>query len=636
MLSGVTGGFTPWSLVQRVSPRSHVRVQVRLPDGSVDPANEYRRAWNIAGPDPGVPWAMPLADDEGRYHFLVFDFDAHSGDGDAATRDMAALVSLLERVGNLPYVVCESSPGRGFHVWLALSDPLPARDVRSISDPASRWLPSLDTTPLNSAGTGLARTPGSPHRFGGASTILYGDATCLLAPTITHADVIRLADELERVAPAPPPPTYRKADVPTVVTLVDIQGHRHLPGAKLPLGPVAHRALTEPLGDDQDASAVLFTVLLGAARARWRFQDLLAHLATAPGLEHARSSQGASRRIPRGRSQQLALLERQWERALTTAAATRPLPGTGAEELAERCELVALTVAAARAHADASPGRWAPPAAAGRRASQQCAVDRAVLDEIHRIALHCLQLDVGVSLRTLAQRVPAGKEAVRQALQRLAAEGWVRLAQPAAGTSSAVWSIDPNGVFHSRALQMRTLGGPTPQRRPLLSRLDELRKLGYHDVFTARALGCAAGRLYAHLRTQPGLHPAQLALTAGVELTSCHMLLERLSQAGLAWSLDGRWRAHPRSMLDTAAEELGVVGVLDERAMRYKIEQATWAYLQAELQGAANPILRPSRSTRLVRLVDGSSVHLAPYPRGVDGRLDWRTARELIATAHAA
>lgn len=639
---GVSSGVLPrihaWELVRTLSPRSHVRLSRALPDGSPSPENTYPLRHNVAGPAPSVPWAMHLADDDGHYHYLVFDLDSHGGTADAS-RDMATLVALLERLGTLPYVVCESSPDRGYHVWIALSEALPADEAAQLARTAKRLLPSLDTTPLNKAGTGAVRTPGAPHRFGGVSTVLYGDTRSLVSPTADRAAVAQFNAALTAEAPTPVAPAYEDLDGIGALTLVDELGHRHLPGQKVSLGPKANDALFASLTAHQDASAVLFTALLGAARARWRYDDMRALLDTAPGLEHARTRGGASpsRRIARSQHEAERILARQWARAVAVASTTRPLAAVKAAGLDERCDIAARIFEEAQAHANASPGRWSPPPYAGRRAAQQSAVDRAVLDELHRIALHSLQVNVGASIRTLAQRLPVGKEAVRRAVLRLAQEGWIRQVEPAAGVAAAVWSIDPDGVFHSRATSTRPLGGPAPLRRQLLEAATTAQRCTNHDAFTSHGLGYSAGRTYAALLPLTrGSTVPQLALLTGTTPEHCRSSLERLALAGAAWCLDGRWHAREAGVLDAIAAEHGVTGTLAERAWRYQAEQATWAYFQAELEALRSPILRQRSATRLIALGSKPAVALGPYPRRHDGRLDWPTAKELVTAMTAA
>src|SRR3954447_26468248 len=96
------------------------------------------------------------------------------------------------------------------------------------------------------------------------------------------------------------------------------------------------------------ASAVLWRVLLGAVRARWRLEQLRKLLPTAPGLEHVRTERRGHQRVPRPRGEQRAWLRRQWQRARTHVRTS----GTGADPtFSARCSPLVAAVAAGQARA---------------------------------------------------------------------------------------------------------------------------------------------------------------------------------------------------------------------------------------------------------------------------------------------
>lgn len=314
-----TYAFDPWALVQAVSPRAYVRTQVMRPDGTVDPAdNTYPNTHPVASSGPRAPWAMWLADANTDYRFLVFDFDAHSHPLEQARDDTTAFTQLLDNLA-VDYVECESSPGRGYHVWVALADPLPPPVAGAIADVAKRLYPTLDKGPINGAGTGLARTPGAPHRMGGASRILRGHPALLTNPTTNRERVDAIAAALDDIAPPAPPQHFTST---STLTLIDVEGHPYLPGPKRPLGETARASFLGSHSAHQDTSAVLHAALLGAARARWRYSDLEALLPTAPGLEHARSERTGRTRAPRAARETNTILSRQWQRAVHHVATT--------------------------------------------------------------------------------------------------------------------------------------------------------------------------------------------------------------------------------------------------------------------------------------------------------------------------
>jgi len=200
----IGAGLTAWELAQRISPRAHVQAAATTATGEVLPHNTYPRRVNIAGPDPLVPFVVPLADEEGAFHLIGFDFDAHNSPAEQAHHDAYALVAVLERLGDLPYLVCESGPSGGLHVWLAAAEPIPANVVATLARAAARSYPTLGIEPLLNPTTGGLRPPGSPHRHGGRSTITFGDVSVLLQPATTLPALRRLIGALDSTQPATP------------------------------------------------------------------------------------------------------------------------------------------------------------------------------------------------------------------------------------------------------------------------------------------------------------------------------------------------------------------------------------------------------------------------------------------------
>ena len=144
------------------------------------------------------------------------------------------------------------------HVWLAAAEPIPAGVVATLARAAARSYPTLGIEPLLNPTTGGLRPPGSPHRHGGRSTITFGDVSVLLQPATTLPALRRLIGALDSAQPATP--------VAEGLALVDGRGRLYLPGHRTALGTAATTALRTTPSLDADASAVLFSVLLGAAR----------------------------------------------------------------------------------------------------------------------------------------------------------------------------------------------------------------------------------------------------------------------------------------------------------------------------------------------------------------------------------
>ena len=88
----------------------------------------------------------------------------------ARSRSREDLLDLLDRAG-ADYLVAESGPGGGRHVWAALAEPVDAETVAGLARLMRHLCPTLDLAPLTNPATGCVRPPGAPHRAGGASEV---------------------------------------------------------------------------------------------------------------------------------------------------------------------------------------------------------------------------------------------------------------------------------------------------------------------------------------------------------------------------------------------------------------------------------------------------------------------------------
>ena len=370
-----------WALTGILSPRPTVRVIVHELDGEL--LNSYEGSRRTSSSAPETPWAMYLADRDRRYRYLAFDLDAKGERGPAdADRDARALAALLHSAGLAP-LICESGPSGGRHVWVGLAETVDAETVATLARLARRIAPTLDIAPLTNPATGCVRPPGAPHRHGGSSRVLTGLLDWLTYPTGTaaqvHAAVEHLAELHTEASPAAAEPT---TPAPTCGPLpVDHHGRLYLPGPKRPLPASAMQALHGALGG-QDASAVLWRVLIGAVGARWRFVDIAALVDSAPGLEHVRSRREGGRRVRRARGEVVAVLRRQWDKAVRWVSARPRLVGAD-PTFDARAEAVAAHVRGVQERADASPGRWV----VGGGPS-----DRRVLDALCVLALEAVEV----------------------------------------------------------------------------------------------------------------------------------------------------------------------------------------------------------------------------------------------------
>lgn len=602
-----------WALTNRISPRRVVRAAAVDADGH--PLNSYPLVHPVAGARPWTPWAVHLADADGRYRLLCADLDAKASSETAAV-DATRLVGLLAELG-IPHLVCASGPMGGRHVWIGLLESLDAEVVRALAHLLKAWLPSLDVAPLVNPTSGCVRPPGAPHRLGGSSRVIAGSAAVLTDPAVTteqvHALMVRLA---EYVQPSTPAQAGRRRPVAVV------DGLPFLPGPKRPLS-ASCRALLDatPTGD---LSAVLWRVLCGAAAARWRYADVAA-LADAPGLEHARTLRAGPDRAPRpnrGPASPAAVLRRQWTRAVNAIADLAPGQEGMDASFDTRAEVVTGIVRTVQRRADATPGRW------GR--SRAGLAQRRVLDALSLFHLQGVRADeVEADIRRVALTCGLDRETARRSLLALAADGWIARAREAAGRRGARWTIDPGGGVHTRVSTTLSQADPRPAgtgpalRLALLDELADRLHTSAHDAFAPRGgLGLAAGSLYGRLR-EP-LDPLVCAQLQGWSIEQTTGVLEHLNGAGLIEETGRCWQRTATEHLDAAATEFGTEGLELRRADQYALERALWAWWCAELDEMCLARRRPG----CLPLRQGGL--WTPHPRCRDGRADFAAARHAL------
>ncbi len=585
-----------------------------------------------------------MADHAGRYHLLGFDLDAGHG---PVLEDLPVLLDLLRRAGVPSPVVCQSGPHGGHHVWVRLARPAPAELVRATALALRGVLVSLDPTPLLNPATGCLRPPGARHRIRGRSVVVAGQLETLHGdhgggPEVLNA-LLALVGTSTAIAPA------NRAERPLRRLPRDADGHRYLPGRREALPPSAQHALMSPVGADTDASAVLWRVLLGAVRARWRLADLRALLPDrrqAPGLEHARTARHGRARSPRVRHEQRRRLAHQWERAVTHVLERCEETLLGDDpSFDERLRHAVAVVDVTQARAAACPGRWARSGGA---------TDRRVLDALCLLALEAVTTTVDIDIRRLAEMSGVHRETARRCLWRLCADGWISQARAAAGPAAASWSLaDP---FHrsgqvlstedpapsASQADSRPARTPAPARRSawvrtLRSRLDDQ----VHDVFTpSPGLGQHAGRVYAAVTALP-VDVQQLHALLGYEARRLDALLERLITHGLIGAVGSRWVRRPGDMRRLALG-LGVGGTLQRRRIRHGIERDLWAWWLQELSWMRAPRARKGRDTspgpgQQQLELPGVRVGRGRHPRRANGRADYAAAaRRLHEHAAAA
>src|SRR5690606_40761256 len=82
--------------------------------------NEYTGTAPDDGEVPDRPWAVYLAGPDNRFRLLAFDLDAKTPAADP-DHDANVLAGHLTAAG-IEHVICESGPGGGRHVWVALTE----------------------------------------------------------------------------------------------------------------------------------------------------------------------------------------------------------------------------------------------------------------------------------------------------------------------------------------------------------------------------------------------------------------------------------------------------------------------------------------------------------------------------------
>lgn len=482
LYTSVLSRVEAWRLTAAMSPRPRARVAVRDAYGEV--LNSYPALASLDAEAPELPWAVHLTDVECRFLLLAFDLDGKTPAAAAqAETDAALLVELLAEARMEP-VVCASGGG-GRHVWVALAQGVAADVVASLARLVQYLCPSLDVTPLANPITGCVRPPGAPHRHGQASAVMAGDVASLVAPTATAAHVERLlelaADRVQqasRAAVESAPVTPARGLLP-----VDDAGRLYLPGPQRGLSASAQAALGDQPAAGADTSGVLWTVLLGTVAARWRCRDVEGLLGTAAGLEHARTERVGAGRRPRGRAAALAVLRRQWDKAVRHVAA-HTVQGTD-PDFAGRAGEISSTVRLLQSRADAAAGRWRTGGGA---------TDRRVLDALCVLALQAVRTAVEADVRRLGEMCGISHETARRALWRLSDDGWIGRTRPAEGIHAAHWTITPTGIFHSDVVIDVPQGNPPPaaaptlqgpaERTALLARLQDRLADCAHDLFT--------------------------------------------------------------------------------------------------------------------------------------------------------
>jgi hypothetical protein len=586
--------------------------------------NSYPSAHRLGPHSPTTPWAMHLADENGMFRTLCFDFDGKDKDGinpalmENAVDDCDALSHILDEL-DIVHVVCQSSGTGGRHIWLTLSAATPPNQVAALARVARANFRTLDHGMLHNSRTGAARPPLSPHRDGSNSTVLRGSLETLTSPSTSPADLAELTTMLDKTKPA-----LRAAD--------------SAPSGPVDMRHTAHRALSAAgaahmatIDGGNNPSWTGFMCLLAAANAGWSFHDVEQAAQSAPGMEHYRTKNtGRGGRRPRNRGEGRDRLQRQWDKAQQYAALQRPLPVE--HEPADLTELnnIVDSVESLLTRFQVSPGRWGQ--------TEKAQSQRTVLTALAYLTLQTGKRTVAASIRDLALMGGIGRTTAADALLTLAAAGYISRTTPADSGNAAEWRLTYSFSTAQGTVRSQPLNNPRPPtelfatRALLVAQLEQQLTDQRHDLFTRAGLGHLAGKAYALLRLIPSLTVQTAARHLGVTTRHTATVLSRLRTHHLLVKHSEGWARSKRDLRNQAARNLGVAGTLADRFERYRIEREVWAWWQAEVATmTAGPRQRPRRSH-----VSSRTLELGPttpgerswprYPRASDGRGDHREA----------
>ncbi|PVZ93280.1 hypothetical protein DDQ50_16405 [Amnibacterium flavum] len=594
--------------------------------------------WSLSDPLPTTPWAMYLAGDRTRFDFICFDLDSSRGN---APYDAGRLSHWLDEL-NIPHLVCNSGPTGGRHVWLGLTDPADAGQVRTVALLAAQLLPSLDPTPLSNPATGCVRPPGAPHRLGGTSEP-QGPLTPLTSTPVAAESIQDLLAFLVDAGAELATPTGALLRGMTV----DPDGHPYIAGPKRELSTrVAALIDTATTGD---TSYTLAAVLAGCAHARWRYSDILT-LVDTPAFEHIRTLRGkaGNERVPRTPAGRIRALNSAWNSAVRYVAA-HPLNGTGNDaDYQTRLTTVLGSIERAQERADAMPGLWgADRASSASRTRRGTHSTRAVLDALCLYLAQSAQPVIEADLRRLSADTGYGRSTVHTALRTLTTStsddpesAWVIPIGDAESPHgqryrlSKRFSTEAESTNRTQVLARPAALSPAPNLSYWTTRLTQELQPLRQDVFAApRSLGRTAGLVFKHLAENALATVDDLTKRTGLDPARVRSALRRLHSNRIAQRLPHGWTRGQDTATDRTADALGVHGYLQHRRDRYSFERAVWGWWQAEYtwMTKTGKKRRGRRSpTGVALFTQTDRPEYARYPRGPGHRGDHREARRLI------
>ncbi|MEV0732263.1 hypothetical protein [Polymorphospora sp. NPDC050346] len=549
----------------------------------------------------------------------MFDLDITAGP-DVVAEDLQRLRELLDDA-SITYIVSRSGPSGGHHVWARFPAGVDPTAMRKLAYALATLLPSLDTGTLTNPSHGCARPPGSPHRHGGAATLVAPADVETAAAILSEGNP---SERLQLLFDALPTSARESGDRAIHGRQTTPAHHQVATHGDAPRLTGKRRALTA--GSDKliygppgaDASATLWAILLRCAHARWTLADVrvLADDPGAQGLQHLQSKRAPGGRQPRSTAEREALLARQWARAVEYAAQT-PLPQR--EKRHDVPDPTTTAIAAIEDAARAQPWRWATPAGPA---------DREALRALCLIALACRSTTVSLDCRRWSALTGFGKSTMAAAARRLACDhpidgpAWITCTKEAEGRMAATWTLLPpvlagdpmaeesvtRPASESTPVEVaRTQGRkPAPRqtvsdtppssgvlgrsRQELTDLLTTELKTAAHDIWTPRGgLGHACHRTYAAARGAAAVTTSILSDETGYSRATIRRHLRTLCAHGLLAATEPNSYGPGPLSLDQAAAKLGVNGTGARRLRNYIIDRELYAWWIDEQQWRTSP-----------------------------------------------
>lgn len=580
-----------------MSPRTRLRI---------DPTSTHDYSATVIAPTapPNVPWALHLTDSNNQYKLLAFDFDTATHGPGVALADADRLAHELTELG-VRHLRTTSGPTGGQHLWVSLSEATQPVDVKTLAHALSAHYPSLDISPLCNPVTGAVRGPGAPHRAGGhALPCLRGHALSEALAAMRPGTPSAVIGWLLARHPHPTP-LSGAARRSTQIRIIESADGPRLDRPRRSLSARTRLLMATPLSKDCDRSTVAFSILLGMARSGRTLKDVEAAL-TAPGLIRLYEDKNAGHSFT---------LAKQWSRAIEAAAVFAPSVVDVHSDTWDELDAQLDTIVDALHRNSAAFARPGGPS------------DERILHALVQLARTARTTTLDIDCRRLAHATGLDASTISRRMRALEAAAWVSQVQAGSGTAGATWKLNPPPAeYCTGATQVEHAPAPPPP--------DTLLAHHAHDLWTpAPGLGPAYARIHLYLISGIDDTPGLAAVTG-----YSHRTVESAKKAFARLRLlpTSRSTAQTRRLqLHTAAQQIGVSGVLATRALRHVTERELFAWWTDELEWRRN---RGKKRSGPRRYASGTiALPIETTPRGrygrfptIGGRADYTTARRIV------